>query len=50
MWRLNAEDLARAHDVVWVDRLLDCALNTHRLTVLGEQEIDFAAADAMLAA
>jgi hypothetical protein len=32
-----------------VDILLDCAHDPHRLTVLGDQEIDFVAADAMLA-
>ena len=47
--RLGPEDFARVHDVVGVDRLLDCAHHAHRLAVLGDQEVDFAAADAVLA-
>ena len=31
-----------------VDRTLNCAHDAHRLAVLGEQEVDLAAADAML--
>ena len=46
---LDAENLTRIHDVVGVDRLLDCAHDAHRLTVLGDQKVEFAAADAVLA-
>src|SRR5271167_5222507 len=51
-WRpsksLDTKDFTRIHDVVGVDRLLDCAHDAHRLAMLGEQEINFAAADAVL--
>jgi hypothetical protein len=46
---LNSQDLARVHQIVRVDRRLDRAHDSYRLAVLGEQEIDLAAADAMLA-
>jgi hypothetical protein len=46
---LDPEDLARVHYVVRIDSLLNCAHDAHRLAVLGEQEIDLAAADAVLA-
>src|SRR5258708_6788565 len=48
-WRLDPEDLSRVHDVFGVDRLLDRVHYAHRLAVLGDQEIDLAAADAVLA-
>src|SRR6202043_2293139 len=46
---LDPEDLARVHYVVRVDSSLYCAHDAHRLAVLGEQEVDLAAADAVLA-
>lgn len=49
LWSLDPEDLARVHYVVRVDSLLNCAHDAYRLAVLGEQEVDLAAADAVLA-
>ena len=46
---LHAEDFARVHNVVGVDRRLDCAHHAHRLAMLGDQEVDLAVADAVLA-
>ena len=46
---LDPEDFSRIHNVIGVKRLLDCAHNAHSLAVLGKQEIDLAAADAVLA-
>ena len=34
----------RVHDVIGVDRLFDCAHDAHCLAVLGDQEVEFAAA------
>jgi hypothetical protein len=45
---LDPEDLARVHYVVRVDSLLDCAHHAYCLAMLGEQEVDLAAADAVL--
>ena len=47
--RLGPQDLARVHDVVGVNRLLYCPHYTHRFAVLGDQEVDLAATDAVLA-
>jgi hypothetical protein len=47
---LDPEDLARVHYVVRVDSLFNRAHNVHCLAMLGEQEVDLAAADAELAA
>src|SRR5258708_31379964 len=46
---LDPEDLARFHYVVRVDSFLNCAHDAHRLAVLGEQKVDLAGADAVLA-
>jgi hypothetical protein len=46
---LDPEDLARVHYVVRVDSLLNCAHDTHRLAVLGDQKVDLAATDAVFA-
>jgi hypothetical protein len=46
---LYAEDLARVHYVLRIDSLFNPAHDVHGLTVLGEQEVDFAAADTVLA-
>src|SRR6266702_6428866 len=45
----HAHDLARVHDVVGVERLLDEAHDAERLAVLRLEEIDLAVADAVLA-
>ena len=45
---LDPKDLAWIHDVVGVDCLFYSAHDAHRLAVLGNQEIDLAAADAVL--
>jgi CHAT domain-containing protein len=45
----DSENLARVHNIVGVDRFLNCPHDTHRLAVLGDQEVDLAAADAVLA-
>ena len=45
---LDPQDLARIHNVIGVDRLLDRAHDTHGFPMLGDQEIQLAAADAML--
>ena len=47
--QLDLEDLSRIHDVIGVDRLLDCTHHAHRFAVLGDQKVEFAAADAVLA-
>ena len=47
--QLDLEDLSRIHDVIGVDRLLDCAHHAHRFAVLGDQKVEFAAADPVLA-
>ena len=46
---LDLEDLSRVHDVIGVDRLLDCTHDAHRLAVLSDQKLQFTAADAVLA-
>src|ERR1700730_13908768 len=43
------QDLARVHDVVRVERLLDGAHQRHRLAVLLVQKLDLAHADSVLA-
>jgi hypothetical protein len=48
-WSLDLEDLSRVHNIVGVDSLLDCSHDVYRLAVLGDQEVEFTAADAMLA-
>src|SRR5580700_10230651 len=45
----HLEDLSRIHDVIGVDRLLDCTHDAHRFAVLGDQKVEFAAADPVLA-
>jgi hypothetical protein len=47
--QLDLEDLSRIHDVIGVDRLLDCTHDAHRFAVLGDQKVEFAAADPVLA-
>jgi hypothetical protein len=48
-WGLDSQDLARVHQIVRVDRRLDCPHHTDCRAVFGEQEIDLAATDAVLA-
>src|SRR5262249_30931797 len=45
----RADDLARVHDVVGVERLLDGAHQRHRLAVLLVEELDLAQAHTVLA-
>src|SRR6185437_11446174 len=45
----HPHDLARVHDVVGVEGLLDQAHDAERFAVLGLQEVDLAIADAVLA-
>jgi hypothetical protein len=45
---LDQEDFSRIHNVVGVNRPLDREHKPYSLAVLGEQEIDLAAADAVL--
>ena len=46
---LDPEDFSRVHNVVGVKRLLDCAHYANGLAVLGDQRVEFTAADAVLA-
>src|SRR5690349_12746923 len=49
-WRaLDADDLSRVHDVVRVERALQRAHHRDGIAVLGDEEIHFAVADAVLA-
>src|SRR5208282_2136185 len=45
----DAQDLARIHQVVRIDRALDLTHHAHGLAMLGDQEIHLADADAVLA-
>ena len=46
---LDQEDFARVHYVGGINRLFNRAHDAYRLTVFGQQEVNLAAADAVLA-
>jgi hypothetical protein len=46
---LDPEDFPRIHNVVGVDRLLDCTHDAHSIAVLGNQKVYLAATDTVLA-